>query len=65
MKDLNKNLANLKCPHCGHIKEIEIPQNKCLVFLECERCKKLITTPEGECCVICAYSDKKCPISFK
>lgn len=57
-----KEIANLKCPHCGHMMKVEIPQNGCLVFWKCEKCQKLITTPKGECCVICAYSDKKCPV---
>jgi hypothetical protein len=52
--------ANLKCPHCGHIQEVEIPENKCLAFLKCKDCEKIISAPNSECCVICAYSDKKC-----
>ncbi len=57
--------SNLKCPFCGHEQEAEIPENKCLPFLECEECKKLITAKEGECCVICSYGDKKCPVGHK
>ena len=58
---IKKEIANLKCPYCGYMMEVEIPQKGCLVFWKCEKCQKLITTPEDECCVICAYSDKKCP----
>ncbi len=58
-----KEIANLKCPHCGHIMKAEIPQKGCLVFHKCEKCQEMILTPENECCVICAYSDKKCPVS--
>lgn len=54
--------ANLKCPHCKHTQEVEIPENKCLAFAKCKKCEKLITPPDKKCCVICAYSDKKCPI---
>lgn len=56
------NKANLKCPHCQHVQEVEIPENRCLTFVKCAGCKELITAPDGECCVICAYADKKCPI---
>lgn len=55
-------LANLKCFHCDHIMKVEIPQKGCLVFHQCEKCQEMIITPESECCVICAYSDKKCPV---
>lgn len=62
MKD-NKKTANLKCPYCGYIMKVEIPEDRCLAFLKCEKCQRLITLPEEKCCVVCAYSDKKCPMS--
>ncbi len=52
--------ANLKCPFCGFIQEVEIPQDKCLTFYECSYCQKRISSPSGSCCVICGYSDKVC-----
>lgn len=55
--------ANLKCPSCGHIEEIEIPEKQCLQFHKCKKCGKLISTPQNSCCVICSYSDKKCKVS--
>ena len=63
----NKNFADLKCPHCEHITKVEIPENRCLIFLKCEKCQKIISVPKEseECCVICTYSDKKCPVSSK
>ncbi len=59
--NLPKDKAILKCPQCGHIQEIAIPQNMCLLFYKCKSCKKDITPTQGSCCVICAYSDKTCP----
>lgn len=56
-----KEIANLKYPYCGYIMKVEIPQKGCLVFWKCQKCQKLIATPKGECCVIYAYSDQKCP----
>lgn len=62
-RDIFKEIANLKCPFCGYIMKAEIPEDRCLAFLKCEKCQKLIKTPNSECCVICAYSDKKCPVA--
>jgi len=55
------NKANIKCPDCGYIQKIEIPERKCLPFYKCEGCQKIVPAPKENCCVICAYSDKKCP----
>ncbi|HIH33619.1 MAG TPA: hypothetical protein HA227_05225 [Candidatus Diapherotrites archaeon] len=52
--------AVLKCPKCGFEQELEIPESSCLQFFKCENCGELISAPNGECCVICAFSNKKC-----
>lgn len=59
--------AELTCPYCGHKEEVEIPQNGCLAFHKCEKCEKLISVPEvsDNCCVICEFSDKTCPVGNK
>ena len=59
--------ATLTCPHCQHKQEVAIPQTGCLAFHACESCGELISVPEGSdnCCVICEYSDKSCPIGHK
>lgn len=64
---IKKEIANLKCLYCGFIQEVEIPQTGCLAFHRCEKCQKIISVPKesGECCVICVYSDKKCPVFSK
>ena len=56
-------LANIKCPECKHVQKIEIPKGSCLPFYKCDGCKKVISAPKNICCVICAYSDKKCPVA--
>ena len=53
--------ANIKCPECGRFQKITIPQGLCLPFYKCGGCEKVIAAPGNICCVICAYSDKKCP----
>ena len=55
--------ANIKCPECSYVQEIEIPEGKCLPFYKCERCKRIISAPRDICCVVCAYSDKKCSVA--
>ena len=57
--------ANLTCPHCNYVQEIDIPQNACLAFHKCEKCQKIISVPEKSksCCVVCEHSDKNCPVS--
>lgn len=60
--NLSKDKAKLKCPHCGYIQEVIIPQNSCLHFYECKTCHKTIVPTPGSCCVICAYSDKTCRV---
>ena len=56
--------ANFTCPHCNYVQEIDIPQNACLVFHECQKCQEIISVPKSSknCCVICEYSDQKCPV---
>lgn len=58
-EDFNQ-IAKFKCPKCGFEEDIEIPTNKCLIFYTCKNCKTLIKTPEGSCCIICSYTNKKC-----
>ncbi|MBI5884530.1 hypothetical protein HZB89_00350 [archaeon] len=54
--------AIITCPECKAKHEIEVPEGKCLYFWKCPSCGKLIQAPKNECCVVCAYSDKKCPV---
>ena len=55
-------MAELKCPECKCIIDIDIPENKCLPFFKCSGCGKTIKAKES-CCVFCDYSDEKCPVS--
>ena len=61
------NKAILKCPKCEHAQEIKVPQSSCLVFYKCEKCNKVISVPKESknCCVICEYSNKTCPVGHK
>jgi hypothetical protein len=51
----------VKCPHCGKKGKIPIEVNKSYHKVECPKCKTDIHSPRMQCCVICAFSNKKCP----
>lgn len=57
-----RDKARLRCPYCGFIQTVTIPTTTCLHMYECVNCKKILTPTQGSCCVICAYSDKNCPV---
>ena len=59
--------AILTCPFCQHNQKVEIPQTGCLAFHKCEQCSEIISVPKesSNCCVICEYADKACPIGHK
>jgi arsenate reductase len=57
-----KDTARLKCPHCGRIQDITVPGNMCLHAYKCNICGEVFEELPGTCCVICAFSDKTCPV---
>ncbi len=56
--------ALIECPKCNAKNELEIPKDKCLGFFKCSSCNQLIFA-QKECCVICQFSEEKCPVSTK
>ncbi len=57
--------AYIDCPHCKEKNRVESAPNACLHLHKCEYCGKLIQTPPGYCCIICAFSGEKCDVSIK
>ena len=57
--------APLKCPHCLKNTRVKVPNDSSLYTLICKKCKKEINTPESNCCVICAFSSKKCGAALR
>lgn len=51
----------ITCPQCGHKKEETMPEDSCMHFYECEKCKTLLKPLAGDCCVFCSYGSVKCP----
>lgn len=51
----------LKCPHCGKGTKAKVSVEVCPQVFFCEKCKQEVRTPITSCCLICAFSKKKCP----
>ena len=57
--------ASLKCPHCLKNTRVKVPNDSSMYNFKCKKCKNEIDTPESNCCVICAFSDKKCGAALR
>ncbi|MBP7740571.1 hypothetical protein KA089_00115 [Candidatus Woesebacteria bacterium] len=55
--------ATITCPECNTKQKVFMPTQGQQHFFKCgnEQCAFDISTKEGDCCVFCSYSDKKCP----
>lgn len=51
----------IMCPGCGYRKEETMQVDACLFFYECEKCKVLLKSKVGDCCVFCSYGSLPCP----
>lgn len=56
--------CTVRCPHCSKNSRVSLQEDTFLGRLECKKCHKLIQTPPAYCCVVCAFSKKKCPQSL-
>ncbi|MBI5148419.1 hypothetical protein HZA33_01950 [Candidatus Pacearchaeota archaeon] len=54
------NSATIKCPSCNKNTRMKIEKDRSPQFFHCRKCKKDVQTPITKCCIICAFSDKKC-----
>ncbi|MFC1686002.1 GDCCVxC domain-containing (seleno)protein [Nanoarchaeota archaeon] len=55
----------IKCSDCGKRSRVKVPENEGLYHYECKKCKKKLEIPASQCCLICAYSNKRCVPSLK
>jgi len=58
------NSATIKCPHCSKNTRVSLFNDTYIGNLTCKKCKQKIETPPAHCCVVCAFSKKKCPQSL-
>ncbi len=49
------------CPACGHQEAEVMPEDACLYYYECKRCRALLKPKSGDCCIFCSYGDTPCP----
>jgi len=51
--------VKIKCPHCNQNNQVAFTKEGTF-NLQCKKCKEMILTPINQCCLICAFSNKKC-----
>jgi len=54
----------LRCPHCAEKSKAKVSMDVCPQVYVCPKCNWEVRTPITSCCVICAFSGKKCPRSL-
>lgn len=59
-------IVSITCPNCKKICKRKVPddQSSPQVF-DCDKCNTQTRTPITSCCIICAFTNKKCPYSLK
>ena len=57
-------IATIKCPFCGKGTRVDVSPEKNIYFLDCDKCKNRMETPQSKCCLVCAFSKKRCPASL-
>jgi len=57
--------VSVKCPCCEKINRLQVPLAGTINSFECKSCKQIIKPPITQCCVICAFTKTKCPLSLR
>lgn len=58
-------IATITCINCGAKSKRRVPLDSSPQYFDCDKCGKRILTPVSKCCVICAFTNKKCIPSLK
>src|SRR5687768_9972035 len=53
--------SEVRCPACGHRECFSMPENACVVMLDCPACGERLRPKPGDCCVFCSYGSTRCP----
>ncbi len=56
--------AQLTCPKCGGVTTKPIREGVCEAMYDCSACGQRAVAKDY-CCVICEYSNKRCPVTTK
>ncbi|MDO8564216.1 MAG: hypothetical protein Q7R87_04355 [Nanoarchaeota archaeon] len=57
--------AKIKCNICSALSIRKVPEDSSPGYFDCDKCSAHITVPVTQCCVICAFTKKKCVPSLK
>ena len=60
IQKIPKNVM-LKCPFCSEKSKAIVDIENCPQKFTCPKCNEEVRNPLTSCCVICAFSGKKCP----
>lgn len=55
----------LSCPQCSGKQRIMVSLESSPQSYICKHCEQKVKTPQTQCCVVCSFSDKRCPYSVK
>ena len=58
-------IASIKCSSCGIISKRKVPEDSSPQYFDCDKCSFRMQTPITGCCIICAFTGKKCIPSLK
>ncbi|MBM3230493.1 hypothetical protein FJZ22_02450 [Candidatus Pacearchaeota archaeon] len=58
-------LASIICQVCGKICKRKVPPDASPGYFDCDGCANRTNTPPSACCVICAFTKKKCVPSLR
>lgn len=54
-------MVTLSCPLCSEKSKAKVSIEMCPQSFVCPKCEQEVKNPIMRCCVICAFSGKKCP----
>ncbi|MDP3882074.1 MAG: hypothetical protein Q8Q31_04340 [Nanoarchaeota archaeon] len=57
-------VASIKCLNCGEVSKRKIPKDSSPQYFDCDKCGQRTQTPVASCCIICAFTGKKCTPSL-
>lgn len=53
-------IVTIVCRNCGKPSKRKAPTNSSPPYFDCDKCRQRMQTPVNACCIICAYTKKKC-----
>jgi hypothetical protein len=57
--------AIITCLSCGRKSKRRVPLDSSPMYFDCDKCNKRMNVPVTQCCIICAYTNKRCVPSLK